>query len=341
MNNKSPIGLLFKIRFSFVVFILFMFAVVLTVRGVSADIIEHTTVAHLSNIRVYRTPKFWTVVGDLVTARVRVVKVVNKSEAQHITLKVLLNSGSAKIIRVNSIHGVVIQSPTSYVFGLRHLTVDFQAPYVCAVDKPRDPVVLHVSVEHDNTITIDSILIDQKCLLGDLTDRIEATWLASLASKYANDPVIDEIIDDFASVPVGSPRQEVHRLNYWMKSRGIRWLDDPPDFTSNWAGDAAFILSPSETVWLGGGDCEDVSLLESAFLVRRGLRAWIATTVGHVWVRAARGTVAPVDVDLAFPGEQVAPASIGALPFPFVSSAVKWNIMFPFHLRLTLHNNNK
>ncbi|MFA5810959.1 MAG: hypothetical protein WC956_01345 [bacterium] len=281
-------------------------------RNVSAPALQtpREQTARLPNIRVHRDPKPWTVLGRDLRITVEKTEHQDLVDASHWRLNMVIEpkAGGTKPWRLISVRSFTpgvdlpaLSADAAGNAGGRSFSFTFKAPYLCPVDKTREYVSLDISYELDGKIVNDTIAVDFRCLIGDTFDRVDGSKVARLTQKYLRDPVIDSLVALFRDTPVGKPKEEARRLDRWLNDNGVGWLQDPPGYVSGWVGDAAYFLSPSEMVFLGGGDCEDHAILSAAFLTRRNIPSWMLPTPFHAWVCVQKipGGAPSLDIDLA------------------------------------------
>jgi hypothetical protein len=172
------------------------------------------------------------------------------------------------------------------------------APPICPAMPRREFVTLVVRYQVGNQVKTQRLDVDHRCLIGDFYGRHPEQALAGLARQYLHDPLIERLVERAKLLPVGTPEEEVSRLKEWL-GFGRESLQNDPAILSRNEGDPhlrPYVLSPTETARLGG-DCKDWTVLVSAYLTRRGLRAGVADLPGHVWVKASHNGKT-YDIDL-------------------------------------------
>ncbi|MFA4875377.1 MAG: hypothetical protein WC956_02990 [bacterium] len=180
--------------------------------------------------------------------------------------------------------------------GARGFSLEMATPVLCPVDKLREAVVLAVDFEVAGERRRERIAVDYRCWLGNVTLEGRARAFVPLAQSYMDDPVIKTLVERAKGIPVGSPMEEAARLRQWIGFDGITWPLDPSSRGTGWHGDQAFHKTPSETLWFGGGQCTDYAPMITAWLLRRGLDAQLATGIGHIWTVAKRPSDAQMTV---------------------------------------------
>lgn len=195
-----------------------------------------------------------------------------------------------------------------------HLRVSVNAPWDCHADASGNTTVtLSAVVTGQERKRIETLAVDNFCLIGSVVRRRSAVAFAAIASKHASSPVITSLAEGR-----GEPTSLYGEIDYLRKKIQYdpdRYRRDPFTQALDPVRGGAYALSPWDTLRLGG-DCEDWAIVIAAYLVHRGIDTWIATTNEHAWVRARdpfNGLLVDIDWMLATGPEECRRASIAAV----------------------------
>lgn len=254
----------------------------------------------LPNLRSQRTPtKPWTIETSQLLATVKPTTRQGSWVVGRWSLDIRLegNGQPVHVLAVLSDSIGVRVSPVDRRAGVTPIHLDIDAPRFCPSTQTREPITITVQYLFGARVESVKLDVDHRCLLGDIIPRIDAASYATLARKYTEDPVIVHLANRANEFEPRSLTTEVARLRSWVGFDGDSIQPDPPDMVSGWSTGTAYALSPTETVRLGG-DCEDWTILISAYLARRGFSVSLQQTFGHVWTRARDANAAGTELDI-------------------------------------------
>lgn len=273
----------------------------------------------LPNLRAQRAPaKPWVIRAEGVSVEVQPIS--RRGSAAWARWGLDIEIGVADGLDVVSVStmtpgvDLVVAESIDRAAPLHGLRLEVAAPRMCLVSQARQPVQLSIVYDVNGSRRETTVDVDHRCLLGDVVAGFDASAYATLAAKYLDDPLIEDLVARAAPFAGTTPEAEIARVRDWMGFDQDSTQADPPDFAPGWRAGTAYALSPTETGRLGG-DCEDWSILAAAFLARRGYASAIAETFGHVWVVA--GALAPSGasspIDLLGEAPPWAPSSIASV----------------------------